>query len=133
MGISFENALGVHEHALTLRAKRAEILSANLANADTPNFKARDFNFQEVLRSQMPTTSSNTRIKATHSGHMNSSEFVSMNDLAYRTPMQPSIDGNTVEEHIEQAEFMKNSLDFQVSFTFLNSRFKGLNTALRGE
>lgn len=53
--------------------------------------------------------------------------------VLYRTPHQPSIDGNTVEEQIEHAEYMKNALAFQASFTFLNSKFKGLNTALRGE
>lgn len=133
MGISFSKALGVHESALVLRAKRAEVLSTNLANADTPNFKARDFNFHAVLKDKMSDTASATRMKTTHAGHMGHTEAFRLNAMAYRTPMQPSIDGNTVEEHVEQAEFMKNSLNFQAVFTMLNSRFKGLNTAIRGE
>ncbi len=132
MAISFDSALGVHEQALRLRVQRAEVLSSNLANADTPGYKARDFNFQQALASQMSGNTGMT-LKTTQRGHIGAADAGSNVTLQYRIPTQPSIDGNTVEEQVEQAEFTKNSLEFQASFTFLNSRFAGLKKALTGE
>lgn len=131
MAISFDKALGIHEQALKLRVQRAEVLSSNLVNADTPGFKARDFNFQDALRTQM-SGSGGTGLNATHERHIKPTSDMGV-AMQYRVPMQPSIDGNTVEEQVEQAEFTKNNLEFQASFTFLNSRFAGLKKALTGE
>lgn len=127
--INFSNALGIHDNAMQLRAKRAEVLANNLANADTPGFKARDFDFQKILREQAPSES--LAMKATNAGHLVGAS--SSNDLKYRTPSQPSIDGNTVDTQIEQALFARNSLDYNASFEFLSGKFKGLKGALRGE
>ncbi len=127
MSINFKSAIGTYESALQLRSKRAEILSSNLANADTPNFKARDFDFQAALKSAL--ASGDSMGKPTQ-GSMGS---VGSPPLQYRTPMQPSVDGNTVDEHVEHAEFMRNSLEFQATFTLLNSRIKGLMGAIKGE
>ncbi len=132
MAISFSKALGIHEQALSLRSERSAILANNLANADTPGFKAKDLDFQSILRGQVQINESRTHLKGTHENHF-STQAASDYDQLYRTPHQPSIDGNTVEEQVEHAEFMKNSLAYQASFTFLNSKFKGLNTAIRGE
>lgn len=133
MSISFENALGIREQAMRLRADRANILSSNLANVDTPNYKARDIDFQAVLKARMDG-GADSRMYATHSNHiaLSTPGYAGL-EKKYRVPSQPSIDGNSVEEHVEHAEFMKNSLDFQVAFTLLNSSFKGLSKALRGE
>ena len=132
MAISFESALGVHEAAFKLRAQRAEVLANNMANVDTPNYKARDLDFKQALARQ---TEGQTDLAVTHKGHisMTLDNDLGGSDLLYRTPNQPSIDGNTVEEHVEHAEYMKNALDFQASFTFLNGSFRGMLTALRGE
>ena len=134
MGISFDNALGIYESALRIRGQRASLLSSNLANVDTPNYKAQDIDFQQALKNSMTKSGDSPPIKATQNGHMgfNSAE-AAMAERFYRTPTQPAIDGNTVEEHVEHAEFMKNSLEFQASFTMLNSRFKGLTKAIKGE
>ncbi len=135
MAISFDSALGMNEAALRLRVARAGVLSSNLANADTPNYKARDINFQEALASKMGQSSS-TSMRATHGNHMDvgsASSGLSSEDFYYRVPTQPSIDGNTVEENKEHAEFMKNNMEFQAAFTFLNSKFKGLQKAIRGD
>jgi len=133
MAISFHNALGISEQALKLRAERADILSGNLANIDTPNYKARDFDFQSALREQMQPDDQ-VRLTATEPGHIGFGGSDSMSpQTMYRIPNQPSIDGNTVEEHVEHAEFMKNSLEFQVAFTLLNGDFKGLTKAIRGD
>lgn len=135
MSISFSNALGIHEHALELRTKRAEILANNLANADTPGFKARDIDFQSLLREQMQGGSSEQSLKmtTTNGKHLPVNGTDDSADLLYRTPSQPSVDGNTVDTQTEKAEFMKNTLQYQSSFQFLSSRFKSINNAIRGE
>ncbi len=132
MSISFDKALGMNEQAMLLRTDRANVLSSNLANADTPNYKARDIDFHAALQSQV-SQGSVGRAKPTHSGHMQIANLNSTNEMLYRVPSQPSIDGNTVEGHVEHAEFMKNSMEFQVAFQLLNGSFKGLRKAIRGE
>ena len=139
MAISFDNALGVHEQALAVRSRRAEVLSNNLANGDTPNFKARDIDFKTMLNQQVNATSKVAstqmlRMQATQNGHIASAVTETEDgDLLYRTPLQPSVDGNTVDENVEQAEFLKNAVNWQASFQFLSARFKGLKDAIRGE
>jgi len=131
MAINFNNALGIHEQALQLKVKRSEVLANNLVNADTPNFKARDIDFQAVLKGQQGATS--TRLQATHSRHIAPSSLAFEPQLQYRNPLQPSLDGNTVDEQVEMTRFAKNTMDFQASFQFLNGRFKGLKSAIRGD
>lgn len=136
MAISFQQALGVHEQALTLRTKRAEVLANNLANVDTPGFKARDINFLDVLREQAGKSSSgDLAMSGTRANHLNvqGSSSGMQPTLQYRIHHQASLDNNTVDAHAEQAEFSRNALDFQASFRFLDGKFKGLMTALRGE
>ncbi|HEY7883839.1 MAG TPA: flagellar basal body rod protein FlgB [Cellvibrionaceae bacterium] len=132
MTFSFDQALGIHETAFKVRARRAEVLANNLANADTPGFKARDLDFKAMLSR---TSSGNLEMARTARGHMSPGGASDVNtaELAYRTPHQMSVDGNTVEDQVEHAEFMKNALAYQAGFTLLNSRFKGLNKALSGQ
>jgi flagellar basal-body rod protein FlgB len=130
--ISFNSALGIHEPALYLRSRRAEVLSNNLANADTPNFKARDVDFNALL-DQATAAQRTDSPRLTNSRHLALGDSDPNGDLLYRTPTQPSIDGNTVEEHLEMARFAKNSQDFEASLYFLNSKFNGLKSAIRGE
>lgn len=133
MSISFASALGIHESALHVRGQRAAVLASNLANVDTPNFKARDVDFKQVL-SQKTVESNPFGTQTTNARHIAANGiFGDDANLLYRTPQQPSIDGNTVEDQIEHAEFMKNALAFQASFQFLNSKFQGLKTAIRGD
>ncbi len=131
MAISFENAFGIHEQALKARTQRAEIIANNLANADTPHFKARDIDFKQMLQQQEQQISLST----TRSGHISvgvGDTDAAANEL-YRVPTQASLDGNTVETEQEMARFAKNNMDFQASFTFMNSKVRGLMNALRGE
>lgn len=127
MSISFDKALGVHQHAVKLRSQRAEILANNLANADTPGFKAKDLDFKEILMND-----GQGQLKVTDSRHIPLSPMSEENAL-YRVPMQPSIDGNTVEEQVEIAKFSENSMQYLASLRFLDGKFKGLMTAIRGE
>ena len=133
MSISFDKALGIHEQTLHFRSERAAVLANNLANVDTPNFKAKDLNFKQALQQKM-NPSSGFDISTTQQRHIDGQGFsATEGDVLYRTPQQPSIDGNTVEDQIEHAEYMKNALAFQASFQFLNSKFSGLRSAIRGE
>lgn len=134
MAIGFDQALGIHDDALRFRSQRSSILANNLANLDTPNYKARDIDFKSALAQAASGSSASLKMAATNSGHQHGVSMSLGNDGAqYRIPTQPSIDGNTVEEHVEHAKYMENSLDFQATFTFLNSKFKGLTTAIRGD
>ncbi|MBF4559396.1 MAG: flagellar basal body rod protein FlgB [Pseudomonadales bacterium] len=136
MSISFDKALGIHQQALNFRAQRAEVLANNIANADTPNYKARDLDFSKVLAEQSEKTKSGGgfALNMTNSRHIEAQGLDSGDEsLLYRTPMQPSIDQNTVDAQLEQSNYAENSVNFQASFTLLNSKFKGLISALRGE
>ena len=132
MAISFENALGIHEQALHLRAKRAEVLANNLTNADTPGFKARDIDFKGILKGQMSIGSQ--PMVATNSRHFGAGAAALVSpELLYRNPLQPSLDGNTVEEQVEMSRFAQNTIDFQASLQMLNGKFKGLKNAIKGD
>ncbi len=133
MAISFDRALGIHDDALSFRSQRSSVLANNLANLDTPNYKARDLDFKTAL-AQASNPSQTIALATTHNSHHQAKGFSHSDDaMLYRVPSQPGIDGNTVEEHVEHAKYMENALDFQATFTFLNSKFKGLNSAIRGE
>ncbi len=124
MSIDIDKALGVHAQALDLRVQRSEILAANLANEDTPGFQARDLDFaRELQRADSPFDIGD--ISASANGK-------AVPQLMYRTPMQASLDGNTVDLSMEQSNFSKNSMDFQTSLTFLNMKFQGLKQAIEG-
>lgn len=120
--------------ALDLRAQRMEVLSSNIANADTPHYKARDFDFAKALRSAIAGTQPKvamTRTDASHlRGHGPSALPVA---LQYRVPAQPSIDGNTVEMDRELGQFSDNALRYQASLSFVNQGIATLRTAITGQ
>lgn len=130
--ISFDNAFGVHEDALHLRSRRSEVLANNLANADTPGYKARDIDFQAALK-EAQGQQDGMSVAASNPDHMTGEGGGgSDQELMYRNPIQPSIDGNTVDSQTEMSKYMRNSMDFQASYQFLNSSIKGLKNALSG-
>lgn len=123
--------VGIHPTALKLQAARAEILSANMANADTPHYKAQDIDFQQLLHQQFANQSDALSIQRRDANHI--SAFDLTENTLYRTPTQASLDGNTVETHIEKAHFMENALRYQISTQLLSSKFSGFTKALKGE
>ncbi len=133
MGIGFDRAFGIHEDAVAVRAYRSTVLASNLANADTPHYKARDFDFRSVLADAM--NGRNTPAMAsTHARHLTTGAAgMGDVDMMYRVPHQDSMDGNTVDPHIEQANFMNNALRYQASLRFLDGKIKGLKSAIRGD
>lgn len=130
-----DSIFGIHEAAFRVRNERAQLLANNLANADTPNFKAKDIDFRKALsQASEDLPMSGSEMQRTHANHLNSDGFASTSSfLMYRQPTQPSLDGNTVETHIEKAQFMENSLQQQATLKFLNSKIMGIKNALRGD
>ncbi len=127
--LGFKNSLGIHPQAMQLRATRAEILANNLANSDTPHFKARDINFNAVLQGESQRS---LKMNVTHESHQRGAVDTE-SELLYRNPYQPAIDGNTVDSQMEQSFYTDNALRYNASFEFLNGKFRGLKGALRGE
>ena len=113
--MAFDQLFGVHGAALALRSQRMGMLASNLANASTPNSKARDLDFQAAL-------------SATENG---AADFDAA--VKYRVPLQPSMDGNTVELAQEQTAFAENAVQYQTTLAFLNGRIATLTRALKGE
>ena len=134
MKISIDNALGVHQHAMKLRSHRASVLANNIANADTPGYKARDFDFGKVLDSQMRSSATSGGKMATTDGqHLGSQANKVYTTNQYRVPLMPSLDQNTVDIQVEQSEFAKNNIEFLASLRFLNGKIQGLRSAIAGE
>lgn len=134
MAISMDNIFGVHEQALRLRAQRTELLASNLANADTPGYKAKDVDFDAALRSAMSGSGAEgVTMRATNSGHIQELSAGGLDSwIKYRVPHQPALDGNTVETHIEQAAFARNAVEYQATLQFLSSKSKSLMHAIKG-
>ena len=142
MRIGIDNALGIHPEALKLRAQRTQVLARNIANADTPGFKAQDLNFAQVL-SKMTTkggsnTLSTTQSAPAHAQHialqdMTGADATLRDAMQYRVPLMPSLDGNTVDVQLEQTTFAENSVQFLTSLRILNGRLQGMLTAIKGE
>lgn len=126
-----DKLFGIHAQALNLRAQRTELLAANLANADTPGFKARDVDFRSVLGAQ----GAGTGLARTHAAHVPRAGAGAFDDvtLKYRIPQQPSLDGNTVDEQVEKSEFAANAVRYMASLQFLEKRVAGLIRTLREE
>lgn len=128
--MKFDQIVGIHAQALKLRARRAEVLAGNIANVDTPGYKARDFDFHSMLLQEANATQ---RLATTNPGHIQvDSGIVPSSQMGYRVPSQPSLDGNTVDSQLEHAAFASNALEYQASLRFLSGEIKTLLTAIKG-
>ena len=126
---SIANHIQTHADALNLRSKRNEILASNIVNSATPNFKARDIDFNQALQARMdvgPVNVSNERHFKFYTGSGDEA-------AQFRQSVNPSVDGNTVELHVEQMQFSENVIRYQTSLEFLNRKFSGLMSAIKGE
>lgn len=128
--------IGVHAQALQLRARRGELLAKNLANADTPGYKARDIDFRKALASAAQPGAP-LRLSTTNGEHLRAGAAntggTDTGALQYRVPLAPPLDGNTVDAQVEQAAFAENAVRYQATLNFLNARFRGLMTAITGQ
>ena len=123
-----DTLFGIHADALQLKARRMEVLSTNIANADTPGFKAKDVDFRAVLGWQLGVGSMN----ATHARHWRGPGH-SDNGQVFTIPYNPAVDGNTVEIGLEQAKFGKAAVEYQATLDFLQGRVSAYKRALKGE
>ncbi len=123
-----DKALDIHARALDVRSRRMEVLARNIANADTPHFKAQDIDFRSVL------SDVNTEpLVATQKAHYDRAEPQAPGGVMYRIPFNASFDGNTVELNIEQAQYGKAAADYQATLQFLEQRVSSMRKALKGE
>lgn len=123
-------ALAQHEQALQFRARRNQVLSSNIANADTPNYKARDLDFGTALKGARQEAIGLTRTSDLHKQAWGTTPDGAR--TMYRVPSQPSLDGNTVSMDVEQAEFAENALQYRTSLAFLDGSIRTLRYALKG-
>lgn len=137
MPSSIDNYLGVHAAALTLRSQRTEVLAANLANADTPGYRARDIDFKNALAaaSGQNNVGGGVHLSTTRAGHIGaaSANGSPAPELKYRVPLAPALDGNTVDGQLEQAAFAENTVRYQATLSFISSKFRALMTAITGQ
>jgi len=124
----FSSAFGIHERALGVRSQRMEVLARNIANADTPNYKAQDIDFKAMLKDVQTE-----HLTATHEKHYAALQTAPDNGMRFRTPFNSSFDGNTVEMNVEQAQYGKAATEYQATLQFLQNRIAGLRKAMRGE
>ena len=134
-----DSYLGVHPQALKLSAQRSELLAANMANADTPEYKARDVDFKKVLAASAAQGGNlaMTQTGSASTQHIpltpNTASSGGVAQTQYRVPLAPSLDGNTVDAQVEQANFAQNAIRYQASLSFLNGKFRSLMTAITGQ
>lgn len=136
MPLNLDTYLGVSAQALKVQSQRMEVLADNLANADTPNYKARDIDFKAAL-AQAGSPDAPLPLTTTTAGQVGGTSASGDPDISgalkYRVPLAPSLDGNTVDAQMEQAAFADNTVRYQATLTFLNSRLKNLLTAITGQ
>jgi flagellar basal-body rod protein FlgB len=149
MGLDIDSYLGLHPEALKLQARRMEVLADNLANVDTPNYKARDIDFQAALAAATAQAGATGQAPATNAGsagpadapvalattdprHIGGGATDASPELKYRVPLAPSLDGNTVDSELEQAAFAENTVRYQATLTFISSSLRSLMTAITG-
>jgi len=128
-----DRAFSIHDDAMLLRSRRTSILAANIANADTPNYKARDMDFQAMMTSMQAGQKDSLTIARTSERHLAAPGAITHNGVKYRNPLQASLDGNTVDMHAEQARFSQNAFEYQASLTMLNSKIRGMLLAIKGQ
>jgi flagellar basal-body rod protein FlgB len=133
MALNLDSYLGVHPDALKLQSKRTEVIANNLANSDTPGYKARDIDFRAAMATA-GSADATVKLATTNAGHLSIDPTTDSGaNLKYRTPLAPSLDGNTVDAQQEQAAFADNTVRYQATLTFLSARFKSLMTAITGQ
>jgi flagellar basal-body rod protein FlgB len=137
--MDLDSYLGVHAQALRLREQRTELLATNLANVDTPAYKARDIDFRAAMNAAaegqgsdrntiVPRQTGGVQFRTAQMAAPSTEAFIK-----YRTPLAPSLDGNTVDAQLEQAAFADNAVRYQATLSFLSARFRSLMTAITGQ
>ena len=124
----------VYSQALNLRAQRHQILASNIANADTPNYKARDFDFSSAMQQALGGRAGefDLNLARTAIGHLTGNGGGTAAHLQYRTETQSAVDGNTVNMDVEHNQIADNAIQYQILTQLIGDKFKGLRTAMSG-
>lgn len=129
-----DQTINFNRQALGLRAYRQQVLAANIANSDTPNFKARDIDFNSALQNALAGKGqSDLGMSTTSPRHISGISSAGPASLMYRTVNQPSADGNTVDMDIERAKFAENAVQYEASLQFIGGQFKTMLSAIQGQ
>jgi len=123
--------LGVHAAALPLREQRMKVIASNLSNADTPGYKAKDVSFDAALQAVAQQASRATPLQATSERHFNGLDLPVQ--IYERAGGQPSLDGNTVDADVERAAYGRAALEYRASLSFIESKVRGMLTAITGQ
>lgn len=129
---SIAQNVSVYSQALNLRTQRHQLLASNIANADTPNYKARDFNFERAMQNALAgrTAAGAIGLARTATGHLDGAGGASPAELQFRKETQSAVDGNTVDMDVERAQMAENALQYQILTQLIGDKFKGLRSAL---
>ena len=134
MNTLFDRQIQFHQTALNLQAHRQQLIASNIANADTPNYKAKDVDFRAALQGALQAATSPVPLATTQSGHIQGGGAPTLEGLTgYRAELQSAVDGNTVNMDIERAAFAVNALHYEASVTFINGMLRSMNTAITGQ
>lgn len=129
-----DEALSFHQNALRLRAQRQELIASNIANADTPNYKARDLDFNSAMQNAMAgIEKAGFNTAKTSPKHLDGKPSSVGGDALFRPVVQGSVDGNTVDMDVERNQFVDNAVRYEASLVMLNARLKGIMTAIQGQ
>ncbi|MES2354493.1 MAG: flagellar basal body rod protein FlgB [Pseudomonadota bacterium] len=129
---SLDATLRFQEQALKVHSQRQQLIASNIANADTPNYKAADINFADALRDAQSGVKKTVVLQTSAPGHIASAHGNNVAQVVYSTASQPAADGNTVEMDAERARFADNAVRYETAFRFLNQQIKGLLSAIQG-
>ena len=132
MRFNLDKAMGIHEQALYVRSRRNSMIASNIANVDTPNYKAKDIDFRSVLRNAAGMDGGDM-VMRTHANHIQPGGSTAADaEELFRYPYQASLDGNTVDGQMEKANYAQNTVQYQASMSFLTGKFQGLKKAIKG-
>jgi len=131
----FDRSIQFHQTALNLQAHRQQLIASNIANADTPNYKAKDVDFRAALQGALNTArGGGVALATTRPGHIDGGSAPTLESLTgYRPELQSAVDGNTVNMDVERANFAENALHYEASVTFINGMLRSMNTAITGQ
>ena len=134
MSSKLDEVFQFHQTAMTVRGYRQQLLASNIANADTPNFKARDIDFSKTMQEALAPRSSGggAGLSVTSPRHIGGADNGIGAKALYRTPVQPSIDGNTVNMDTERTQFAENAIHYEANLALLNGQIKFMMSAIQG-
>ena len=127
-----DNSMRFQETALQLREQRQQILASNIANADTPGYQARDIDFRSALANAIQARQTALPLATPSAQHLPSAQrdAATGTPLLYRSVIQPSADGNTVNMDTERAQYAESAVQYQASLRIGGQQIKDILSVL---